>query len=203
MQARHSANERAGVGMARTSKDISHSARFNDTPRIHHQHSLRDSLDEGEVVGNEKHTDAVRALHADQHIKHLCLNRNIESSRGLICNKQTRLPRERHCRHRSLLHPTAQFMRKGTRDTRGIQSYLAKKTLAFCCAVDAGAMCSQNFADLEPDRVQGVQSRRRLLKNVGNLTAAKFAQIAWRRTEHIHPAKKNCAADISRGRLWQ
>ena len=96
---------------------------LDDSSQIHDQSALADMLDYGQIVSDEKISDAQSTLKILKQIDDLSLHRDIEGADGLIANDQFRLDCKRPSDADALSLASAKFMWVPT-DMRWIQPYL-------------------------------------------------------------------------------
>lgn len=70
---------------------------FHDLAKIHHRHSIRDILDDGQVVRDEQIREIEPLLKLAKQIQHLRLNRHIQSRYGFIAHDKPWVETERTC----------------------------------------------------------------------------------------------------------
>ena len=71
-------HQRLGVRMLRISQHLALLSPFHDLARIHDVNVLREVRDDGDVVCNQKHADAVFLLEAAKQIEDLGLDGHVE-----------------------------------------------------------------------------------------------------------------------------
>src|SRR5438876_152501 len=68
---------------------------LHDPAEVHHGHLVCQIADDAQVVGDEEHGQAVRALQLEQELEDLSLDRDVERGQGLVGDEEVRLHGQR------------------------------------------------------------------------------------------------------------
>ena len=86
--------ERLGVRVDRPSVEVVRGRRLDDHAEIHHRDSIRDVVDDAEVVRDEDVRQVELVLEVVEQVDHLRLDRNVECRDRLVRHDQLRVERE-------------------------------------------------------------------------------------------------------------
>jgi hypothetical protein len=109
-EAVHGAQQALGIGVSRRSKQIFHTPFLDDLPRVHNDRPIAKLGDYAQIMGDEDYREAVLIFETAQHVKDLCLHRDIERRGRLIRDKQFGRPGKGGRNHHSLTHPSREFV---------------------------------------------------------------------------------------------
>lgn len=87
--------QRLSIRVQRTCEYLFGPGFFHDFAKIHHRHSIRDMLDDGQVVRDEKISEIEPLLKLAKQVQHLRLNRHIESRDRLVAHDEAGIETER------------------------------------------------------------------------------------------------------------
>jgi hypothetical protein len=91
--------------MLRPVEHVAHHALLDDAAVLHHRDPVGDLRDHAEIVGDEHHAHAARALQRADQPQDLHLGGDIERGGRLVGDQQRRLERQRHRDHHALPLP--------------------------------------------------------------------------------------------------
>ena len=80
------------------------SAFLHDLSGVHDYNVIRHLGNYAEVMGYEHDRGVDLVLKVPEQVKDLCLDRNVQSCSGLVCNDYFRIAGKRHGDHNSLAH---------------------------------------------------------------------------------------------------
>ena len=91
-------------------KNILQGAVFHDSPCVHDADIIAHLGHDSQVMGDHQHGGTILFSQFLHQIKHLRLNRNIQGSGWLICDKQMRIAYQCHSDNYPLLHTTGKLV---------------------------------------------------------------------------------------------
>ena len=195
--------------MLRCGEDVCRLARFDDAAAEHHRYLVCQAADDGEIVRDQQDAHPAGVLELAQQIHDLLLYRRVQGGGRLIGDQQFRPAGQRHGDADALGHAAAEFMRISVEPLlRPGDPHLSERPDDFRVAGapvvrHVGPMQRQHFGHLLADGKDGVQGRRRILENVGDLAAAHPAQLALGQAEQIAAVQQHLARFVAGGRLGQ
>ena len=162
---RQGAQEAHRVGELRALEHLDSVALLHDLARVHHADPIAQRADHPEVVGDEQDRGIGLVAQRPDQVEDACLDRGIETGRGLIEHEQLGIGGQRHRDHDALLHPARELMRIAIEDpdrvgdidpVEGRQRVLLRLVLTL-------AEDRERLDHLGPDPRAGVQGPARIL----------------------------------------
>ena len=169
---------------------------------------MRSLGDDREIVRDQDQRHVRLALNPQQQIEHLRLHGDVERSRRLVGDEESRLTRDRHRDHHALRHPAGQLMWIRVEPRRSVgnldllqeleRSRTARDTAR---ALAFGSVYRERFHQLMRDRVAGIEARERILEDhcdvladeIAPFTIADAAQIVARER---HPPRADTSREV-------
>ncbi len=97
--------------MTGVSENILKRAVLDDMAGVNNRNLVADLGDDAEVMCDHPHGCIIFLTKALHHLKNLCLNRHVKSSRRLVGDQKLRVARESHCDNDTLVHAAGERMR--------------------------------------------------------------------------------------------
>jgi hypothetical protein len=102
--------ESLGIWHSGLAEDPSRRPLFDNAPGVHDHHTVSDTSNDAEVVGDEKDSSLRSMLYLLQKLQDLGLHRDIQRRCGLIRDEDSGITGERHGNHDALPHPARHVM---------------------------------------------------------------------------------------------
>src|SRR5262249_31357459 len=99
-----------GVGISRTCEQLAGCCLFEDLSGVHHDHVIRHSGHDAEIVGYQNHARSGLTFELLDELEYLRLDRDVECRGRLIGYQELRLTRERHRDHDALSHSAGELV---------------------------------------------------------------------------------------------
>ena len=147
---------------------LGYRALLNDTSRIHN-HNVVCHLGNNTEIVRYKHDRAVDPLlKVAKKVEDLCLDRNVKSRGGLVCDDKPRVAGKSHRDHNSLSHTSRKLVGEGVVNTLGSGDadkleHFKRAALCHLCRC-AGCVDEDYLVKLITDGEYGVKGGHRLLE---------------------------------------
>jgi hypothetical protein len=193
----------------RVGEDVAGGALLDDDAALHDGDTVGDLADDGEVVRDEEHGEAVRGLEAREEIEDLRLHGDVERGGGFVGDEQARAVDERHGDDDALALATRELVRVVVQPLLGVgESDFVEgfeDAGAEFAAPGAWSVGEERFGDLAADGHDGVERGHGLLKDHGDGAAAMAAHGVFAQGEEIGGggfvvAPENAAGEVRGGR---
>ena len=161
---------------------------LHDSAAIHHDHPVRDSSEQREIVRHPDHGQSRIALQLLDQIDDFRLNGHVEGGGRLVGDEYARLAGEGHGDAHALPHAARELVRILAHALRRIgNSHLGQKLRGALLRVSGrqGEMQTQHFGDLAADGEHRIQRRQGILKHEGDFPAADASHLQPRLAEKI------------------
>src|SRR5215207_1968148 len=168
------------IGVLGVSEDLAHRAIFHHLPKVHDGNRISDLRNHTEIVSDKHNSHAQAFLQPAHQVKDLCRDGDIQGSRGLVCDQQGRITRQRHGDHLTLAHPPRELVwiiihpLIGAGDSDQPQKFnrhFARFFLRYILVEQNG------LSNLVPNGVHGGKGTHRLLEDHGNILASDIANL--------------------------
>src|SRR6185436_1942892 len=159
-----------GVGMGRAGIEVHDGCLLDQAPGIHHRDLVGDVSHHPQVVRDQDQAHMALCLQIGEQLHDLCLDGDIEGCRWLVRDDDVRVQGQRDGDHDALPHAPGELVRvvvdplTGGRDVDPVHQLdgLLLGVVPRCAAVHP-----EHLTDLEPDAVDGVERRQRVLEDHG------------------------------------
>ena len=146
---------------------------------------------------DEDDAHAAFATEAGEQVHDLLLDGDVERGGRFVGDEDLRVAGEGHGDHRALLHAAGKLVGILVRDAGGVVDVDFREGADDFGAdiLDFRAVEGDGFADLETDRVDGIQGAARFLEDVGDGAAADFGQLVLGQGEELDALQAHGAAE--------
>lgn len=190
--------EGLGVGVLGRVEDVLDRALLDDFTAEHYEDAVGDILDDAEVVSDEDEAHAEAAAEFGEELHDLFLDGDVEGGGGFVSDEELGAATEGHGDHDALLHAAGEFVGIGAeaffgfRDADLAQPGDDLSVLVF----NFGSMKGEGFGELGADGEDGVEGGGGFLENIGDVTSAHAAELAFVELEDVvagysHLASRN------------
>ena len=196
--------ELAGVGMLGGAEDVGNGGLLDDAAALHDGDAVGNLRNDGEVVGDEEHSEAVGMAEGAKEIEDLGLNGDVEGGGGLVGDEEAGAIGESDGDEDALALATGELVwvvgeaalgfGEGDLVEGGEGAGFDVVTGKF------GVVGADGFSDLGADLHDGIEGGHGLLEDHGDITAAEAAQGGFGFGEEVAVVELDLAGEGGGGR---
>ena len=179
-RARNRTKQTLGIFMARIIENVFSRTSLADTSAVHNYDLIGHLRDNTQVMRNDNDGHVQFFLKVQHQLQNLCLNRNVQSGRRLICDQDRRLHNESHSNHNTLAHTAGELMRillhTALRiiDTDHLEHLDGIGLSLFLGLIRMDTDCFRNLISYRVDRIQRCH---RILEDHRTVLSAEFLHL--------------------------
>jgi hypothetical protein len=177
---------------------------LDDLTRVHDRDVVADLGHDSHVMRDEDHRHFVLAAKLVEEVEDLGLDRDVERSRRLVGDQETRIARERDRDHHALAHAPGEPVRVVVEALgRPWDSHLLEELDRALAGVLLGGVevAPQRLRDLRPDLERRVERRHRVLEDHRDLAAADVLHLPVVELRQVLAVEEDRPAYDLRGRF--
>jgi hypothetical protein len=188
-------DEAARVRMGRAVVERFTRALLDDAACVHDRHAARQRSHDGQVVAHVEGRDPVHAAEVADSVEDVRLRRDVEPGRGLVEDDHAGPAREGHRQADPLLLPARELVRIAGEETivpreQHLVEHLPEPLPPFLRG-GAEPVRRERLLELGADADRRVQSRGRILRDVGNGPSPQSAQYGGGLLQDLPPLDEN------------
>ena len=194
----------AGVGMLRAYEEVARRGRLDDRAVLHDGDPVGDLADDGQVVRDEEHGEAVAIAQFAEKMEDLGLYGYVEGGGGLVGDEQARAVDDGHRDEDALALAAGELVGIVGEAALGFGqvdvAHGGEDALAHLGARGGGSVDADGLGDLRSDGHYRVQGGHRLLEDHGDIAAAAAAHRVGSEFEQVFAEEADASGDPRAGR---